>query len=95
MLSSFALQFVIVGQPPLRSHLLIGPEADLLVAATGVVDGKNPRRMTTTLGTGSATLLMPDRALEQGTAQNPGGHADRTSQFVALAEGFLIIHLHR
>ena len=89
------LQLVIVRQPPFNPYLLVGPKADLLVAATGVVDGKNPRRMTTTLGAGSATLLMPDGALEQGTAQNLGGRADRASQFVALAEGFHVFHLHR
>jgi hypothetical protein len=74
---------------------LVGPEADLLVAATGVVDGKNPRRMAATLGTGSATLLMPDSAFQQGTTQNFIGHADRVGQFIALADGFLIFHLYR
>src|SRR5580692_10085148 len=82
----FVLQLVIVRQPPFHPNLLIGPETDLLVAATGVVDGKNPRRMATTLGAGSATLLMPNGALQQGTTQNLRGHADRVSQFIALAD---------
>src|SRR5882724_1150641 len=91
----FVLQLVIVRQPPFRPHLLVGPEADLLVAATGVVDGKNPRRMAATLGAGSATLLMPDGAFQQGTTQNLRGRADRVSQFIALADGVTVFHLHR
>ena len=91
----FVLQLVIVRQPSFRPHLLVGPEADLLVAATGVVDRKNPRRMAATLGAGSATLLMPDGALQQGTTHNLRGRANHVSQFVALADGVPQIHLYR
>ena|ERR1700691_2719111 len=89
------LQLVIVRQPPFNPYLLVGPKADLLVAATGVVDRKNPRRMTAALGAGSATFLMPDRALEQGTTQNLGGRANRLGQFIALANSVLLFHLYR
>ena len=78
-----ALQFVhqpvIVRQPSFRLCLLAGPETDLLIAAPGVVDGKDPCRMTAALGAGPATLLVSDRALQQGTTQNLGRDADRVS----------------
>jgi hypothetical protein len=70
------LQLVIVRQPSFRPHLLVGPEADLLVAATRVVDRKNPRRMAATAGAGSAAFLMTDGALKQRTTQNLSGRAD-------------------
>jgi hypothetical protein len=51
--------------------------------------------MAATFGAGPATLLMSDGPLQQGTTQNLGGRADRVSQLVAPADGFLLFHLHR
>ncbi len=91
----FLFQFVIVSQPALHALLLIGPDADLLVSSPGVVDRENQSRVSLAAGAGLTTLLMPNRALEQRTTQNLGRRTDGVGQLIALADGVLVIHLHR
>jgi len=88
-------EFVVVSQPPLDTLFLLGPDADLLVPASGVIDGENQGRVSAAPGAGLATLLMPNRAFEQRAAQNLAGRIDRMSQLIALACRILIFHLLR
>src|ERR1700679_1917804 len=87
------LYLVIVGQPTLHPLPLLGPNADLLVPPSRIINGKNPRWMPLAAGTGLTALLMPDRALQQRPAQNLSRRLNGAGQFIAAADRFLQFHL--
>ncbi len=88
-------QLVVVGQPVLYPLFLFRPNADLLVSATCVIDGKNPSRMPLAASTGLTALLMPYRALQQRPAQNLSWRLNGAGQFIASADRVLGFHLYR
>ena len=89
----FVLHVVIILQPTLDLFFLFGPDADLFVSASRIVDRKDQGRMPFAAGACLTTLLMPNRALQEGTAHDLEGLADRSGETVALAEGLLRFHL--
>jgi len=91
----FFLQLVIVSQPTLDLLPLLGSNTDLFVAPAGIVDGEDQGRMAAAASTGLAAFLVPDGALEQGTANNLGRRADGPRQRVALLEGVSGFQLYR
>jgi hypothetical protein len=88
-------QCVIVGQPAFHLLLLLRADTNLLVPAARIVDRKYQRRMPLPTGTPLTTALMPDGALQQGSAQNLGRRFDRPRQFVPLPEDIPLFHLLR
>ena len=91
----FLLEFVVVSQTALDPLFLLGADTDLLVPSSGVIDRKNQGRVATAASAGLATLLMPNRPLEQRASQNLAGRADKMGQLIALADRILIFHLFR
>src|SRR5260370_33347794 len=72
------IHVMIVRQPTLDLPLLLGPDADLLVTAAGVIDRAHPHRMSVPASAGVTALLIPKRAIQQGPtherARRPDPH---------------------
>src|SRR6185369_14634787 len=64
-LFQFVLHVVIILQPTLDLFFLFGPDADLFVSASRIVDRKDQGRMPFAAGACLTTLLMPNRALQE------------------------------
>ncbi len=89
------LHVMIVRQPTLDLPLLLGPDADLLVTASGVIDREHPHRMSFPASAGLTALLMPNRAIQQGTTHDLARLPDRPRQAVASPYSRLHVHLLR
>src|SRR6266571_8991117 len=88
-------ELAVVAQPLLDEGFLFGGEADLLVAPTGMADGRYPDEMALTAGTDGAAGAMADAAVEQGATEDLGSGGEGGSELGAGVDDCLLIHLYK